>query len=141
MSWAKPDFSSYDAACWIAHCQKARAEGTAHEFGVFAADERFVGVGGLNQISQLNKFCNLGYWIRQSQQRGGAATATVLALRDLAFGALGLERVEIVVAEGNLASAGVARKAGASYECLAKNRLQLHGKPVAAHMFSMTRGA
>lgn len=136
MSWARPDFSEYDAACWFAHCDQARASGTAHEFGIFDASGQFVGGCGLNQFSAVNKMCNLGYWVRQSRQRAGAATAAVLALRDLGFNRLGLARIEIVVAEGNAASLGVAKKAGAEHECVARSRLQVHGKPCAAHVFS-----
>jgi ribosomal-protein-serine acetyltransferase len=136
MSWARPDFSEYDAACWFAHCDQARAAGTAHEFGIFDPDGQLVGGCGLNQFSAVNKMCNLGYWVRQSRQRTGAATAAVLALRDLGFGRLGLARIEIVVAEGNDPSVGVAKKAGAEHECIARNRLQIHGKAHAAHVFS-----
>jgi ribosomal-protein-serine acetyltransferase len=141
MTWAKPDFSDYDAACWFEHCSQSRAAGTAHEFGIFSLAGKFVGGCGLNQFSSINKLCNLGYWVRQSHQRTGAATAAVLALRELALHRLGLSRVEIVVAEGNVASIAVARKAGATHECLARNRLQLHGKPVSAHVFSFTSDA
>lgn len=138
MSWAKPDFNEYDAACWVAHCIQTRAAGTAHEFGIFTPHGEFVGGCGLNQFSPLNNLCNLGYWVRQSRQRTGAASAATLALRDLGLGRLGLSRIEIVVADGNVASIAVARKAGATYECLARNRLQLHGKPTAGHVFSFT---
>ena len=137
-SWAKPDFDVYDAACWIAHCMQARATGTAHEFGIFTPDGNFVGGCGLNQFSSQNILCNLGYWVRQSRQGTGAATAATLALKDLGLERLGLSRIEIVVADGNVASIAVARKAGATYECLARNRLQLHGKPIAGHVFSFT---
>jgi RimJ/RimL family protein N-acetyltransferase len=139
MTWAKSDFSEYDAACWFDHCNQSRAAGTAHEFGIFTQAGDFVGGCGLNQFSAINKFCNLGYWVRQSRQSMGAATAAVLALRDLGLHKLGLVRVEIVVAENNLASIGVARKSGATHECLAPCRLQIHGKTVAAHVFSFTR--
>lgn len=141
MTWAKPDFSDYDAVCWFEVCNQSRAAGTGHEFGMFTAEGDFVGGCGLNQFSAANKLCNLGYWVRQSHQRSGAATAATLALRDLGLQRLGLARIEIVVAEGNTASMGVARKAGASYECLAQSRLQIHGKSVAAHVFSFTEVA
>ncbi len=139
MTWAKPDFADYDALCWFDQCSQSRAAGTAHEFGIFTKGEEFVGGCGLNQISTINSLCNLGYWVRQSRQRTGAATAAVLALRELGLNGLKLCRIEIVVAEGNAASIGVARKVGATHECIAKNRLQLHGKPVAAHVFSFIR--
>lgn len=139
MSWAKPEFSDYDALVWFEQCNKARATGEAHEFGIFTADGSFVGGCGLNQFSQQNKFCNLGYWVRQSQQRAGAASAATLALRDLAFSSLNLWRVEIVIAVGNSSSVGVARRVGATYQCLAKNRLQVYGQPTDAHVFSFAR--
>ena len=44
---------------------------------------------------------------------------------------------EIVVAVGNHASEGVARRAGAQWECVARNRLQLHGAAVPASVFSL----
>lgn len=141
MSWAKPDFSEYDAACWFEHCSQARVAGAAHEFGIFTADGEFIGGCGLNQFSSINKLCNLGYWVRQSRQRLGAATAAVHALRSLGFDRLGLARIEIVVAEGNLASLGVASRVGAVHECVARCRLQVHGKPVSAHVFSFVREA
>ena len=138
MDWAKAEFSDYDALCWFAHCHAARASGSAHEFGIFTLAGQFIGGCGLNQFSTAHKFCNLGYWVRHTAQRQGAAVSATLALRCLAFQSLSMARVEIVVADGNAPSLGVARKAGATYECLASNRLQLHGQPVQAHVFSFT---
>jgi RimJ/RimL family protein N-acetyltransferase len=57
------------------------------------------------------------------------------------FEELGLMRIELVVAEGNLSSAGVARKAGAFYEGLARNRLVVGGVSVPAWIFSMVPDA
>ncbi|MNG35492.1 hypothetical protein D3C84_1222450 [compost metagenome] len=48
-----------------------------------------------------------------------------------------MQRVEIVIAEGNTASEELARKVGAQFEGKARNRLQLHGRPVSASMFSL----
>jgi len=138
MDWATPDFDDYDAACWVAKCTQNRAAGTAHEFGIFTPDGAFVGGCGLNHFSSLHNFCNLGYWVRQSRGGAGAATAATLALRDLGLARLRLSRIEIIVGDGNVASMAVARKAGATYECLAQNRLQLRGKPIAGHVFSFT---
>ncbi len=96
-----------------------------------------VGGGGLNQLNAVNGFCNLGYWVRASAQRQGAAAAAVAALSRYAFQQLNQSRVEIVIAAGNEPSVAVARKAGATHECLARNRLKLHGLSVDAHVFSM----
>lgn len=135
MSWVDPDFSENQALDWFAICNDGWASGTAYQFGIFLADGlSLIGGAGLNQFNQVNRFCNLGYWVRDSARRRGVATAATKALAKFAFETLQLSRVEIVIAEGNEASLGAARKAGASYECLARNRLRLHGQPVAAHM-------
>lgn len=138
MPWAHGGYSEQDALDWFALCDAQRASGAAYEFGIFRArDGRLAGGAGLNQLNTQHGYCNLGYWVRTSAQRQGAATAAVHALARHAFAVLGLSRVEIVVAEGNDASMAVARKAGAVYECLARNRLRLAQGPVAAHVFSL----
>lgn len=138
MGWAHAGYTVDEARSWFAFCDAARAAGSAHEFGIFLQDGgTLVGGAGLNQFNTVHGFCNLGYWVRASQQRQGAALAAVDALVRHAFDTLKQTRVEIVVADGNLPSLAVARKAGAMWECLARNRLQLHGGPVAAHLLSL----
>jgi ribosomal-protein-serine acetyltransferase len=138
MGWAHAAYSVEEALSWIAFCDAARAAGSAHEFGIFLDDgETLVGGAGLNHFNTLHAFCNLGYWVRASQQRQGVALAAVDVLTRHAFAELKQSRVEIVVADGNLPSIAVARKAGAVHECLARNRLQLQGGPVDAHVFSL----
>lgn len=138
MGWAHGDYTKDEALSWFAFCDAARAAGHAHEFGIFMDDgESLVGGAGLNQFNTVNGFCNLGYWVRASRQRQGAASAAVDLLARHAFEALKLSRVEIVVADGNLPSLELAHKAGATHECLARNRLQLRGRPVDAHVLSL----
>lgn len=139
MPWCHAQFSERDALDWFRLTHDTRRAGSAHEFGLFAVDDdRLLGGAGLNQINVQHRFCNLGYWVRQSEQRRGVALACVRALSAYAFGTLALHRVEIVVALGNEASVGVARKAGAQFECVARNRLFLHDQTVAASIFSLT---
>lgn len=137
MSWARPDFSADDARRWFAWCEESRANGTAYEFAIVSADGEFVGGAGLNQFNPAHRFCNLGYWVRASAQRRGAASAAIHMLARYAFEELKLVRAEIVIAEGNEASMATARKAGALHEGLARNRLQVHGQSVDAHVLSL----
>ena len=179
MPWAHTDYDEAMALDWIAGCASARADGSAHEFGIFRRRDATVGGGeraagripghgadgapgnngdsdgstssddgldyvgnaGLNQFNRAHHFCNLGYWVRASAQRQGAGLAAIRALACFAFEALGQARVEIVVADGNLPSLALARRAGAVHECLARNRLTLHGRPVAAHVLSLVPDA
>ncbi|TVQ94521.1 MAG: N-acetyltransferase [Chromatiaceae bacterium] len=141
MNWAHAGYSEREARAWFRACRTARAEGSAYEFGIFSvADGLLVGGAGLNQFNRPNGFCNLGYWVRASQQRRGAALAAVQALAPYAFSELQLIRVEIVVAVGNTPSFRLALKAGATYEGCARNRLRLHGRLIAAYVFSLVPG-
>jgi ribosomal-protein-serine acetyltransferase len=76
MSWAHPGYSLAEAAAWIAHCTEQREQESSYEFGIFdSASRMLVGGCGLHQFNRINHFCNLGYWVRESWQRRGAATA------------------------------------------------------------------
>ena len=138
MPWAHGEYPDEQALAWFDWCDASRADGTAHEFGIYLADgHTLIGGAGLNQLNAANGFCNLGYWVRESAQRQGAASAAVSALTRYAFQHLEQSRVEIVIAAGNEASVAVARKGGATHECLARNRLKLRGVCVDAHVFSL----
>jgi RimJ/RimL family protein N-acetyltransferase len=138
MNWAHANYSEADALAWFAWCDTSRANGTAHEFGIFLpGGDALVGGAGLNQFNTVNAFCNLGYWVRESAQRRGTALSAISALGQYGFEHLNQSRIEIVVAAGNTPSFEAAKKSGANYECLAQNRLILKGKPVAAHVFSI----
>lgn len=138
MPWCTPDYTPERAAEWIDHCALMRGEHSAYEFGIFSADGReLFGLAGLNQFNRLHNFCNLGYWVRESRQRQGIAVTTVRRLTEFGFRELGLSRIEIVIAEGNTGSEAVARKAGAHFEGVARNRLKLAHGPVAASVYSL----
>jgi ribosomal-protein-serine acetyltransferase len=111
MPWAHEQYSMAEALSWISMCQQG--------------------------WDQMHGHCNLGYWVRQSFQRRGAATAAIGALSDFAFTELLLSRIEIAVAVGKAASLGTARKAGAVEECVARNRLKFNERFVDAHSMSL----
>jgi len=139
MGWAHEDYSEEDALAWFAACDEGRQEGSSHQFGIFR-NEVFIGGAGLNHFNSLHAFCNLGYWVRASAQRQGAALAAVASVSRYGFDELRQSRIEIVVADGNAPSMAVARKSGAVHECLARNRLVLQGEAVAAHVFALVPG-
>jgi RimJ/RimL family protein N-acetyltransferase len=133
MPWCHADYVEAEAREWIAHTLSCLAARTDYELAlVDGGDDRLVGGVGLNQFNARNNFCNLGYWVRQSRQRHGAASAGAAALARFGFAELKLTRIEIVVQEGNVASARVAEKIGARREGIAHNRLLILGVPVAA---------
>jgi ribosomal-protein-serine acetyltransferase len=138
MPWAHVQYSLTDALVWIEQCQQGWKDRSSFEFGIFDAESNaFVGGCGLNQFNHAHKYCNLGYWVRQSYHRRGAATQAVRALSSFAFNELKLGRVEIVVGVGNAASLGAARKAGAIEEGVARNRLKLGDRFIDAHVLAL----
>lgn len=138
MPWCHREYTAEEARQWIAVCEQTLAEKSAFNLGVFSAEGmELLGGGGLNQFNQQHNFCNLGYWVRESKQRQGIATRVVQALADFGFSVLGITLIEIVVAEGNEPSHAVARKVGAQFECLARNRLVGRDGPVTASVYSL----
>jgi RimJ/RimL family protein N-acetyltransferase len=140
MPWCHADYADKDALEWFAVCRQGRGAKTAYEFGIFSENgTEFLGGAGLNQINKQHAICNLGYWVRTSKQRQHIASRCVQSLCRYAFDNLALNRVEIVVAVGNEPSEAVARKSGATFECVARNRLLIQGVPVAASVFSLVQ--
>jgi ribosomal-protein-serine acetyltransferase len=139
MPWCHPGYSLDEARSWLELQVRAFEQSTAFEFAIVAADGKYLGACGLNQIDTLNHRANLGYWVRTSASRRGVATHAVRSLREWAFRNTDLLRLEVVIAVGNIASQRVAEKTGATREGVLKHRLLLHGVAHDATMFSFTR--
>lgn len=89
--------------------QAARNDGT--QFAIFA-DGRIAGVLGHHRIDWRNRLTSLGYWIGESYQGRGLATAACRALITHAFEAVRLNRVEIRCAVGNHRSRAIPVRLG-----------------------------
>ena len=138
--WCHPDYALADAEAWIAPQAAGRATGSAFEF-VITRDGRLLGCCGINAINPIYRMANLGYWVRSSETRRGVATEAVGLLADWSFANTDLERLEIVVAVGNIASLRVATRAGAVREGVLRSRLLVHGQFQDAVMHSIVRSA
>jgi ribosomal-protein-serine acetyltransferase len=139
LPWCHPGYTISESRIWIEHCGVAWERGSEFNFVVTDDEDRLLGSCGLNQIRSEHGIANLGYWIRTSATRRGAATAAVSRLADFAFSDTALTRLEIVVAVGNDASERVAEKCGAIREGIAHDRLRLHGRPHDAVIYALLR--
>jgi RimJ/RimL family protein N-acetyltransferase len=138
MAWLHADYKLQDAYDWAAHCVDIWDSKPEYEFVIFdRQDDKPVGSGGLNGINRKDMFCNLGYWVRTSKTRLGAATQATLLLKDFGLNVLKLHPLEIVVADGNAASRRVAEKAGAVYEGLLRRRVTVGDKIYDGHMYAL----
>ena len=141
MHWCHINYSKADAESWFARTFKNQKDSVAYELGIFTPDSQdFLGGIGLNQLNREHNFCNLGFWVREPRQRQGIATRAACALAEFGFRELKLTRIEIVMAEANIPSRRVAEKAGATFECVARNRLVINGSPHAATVYSLVPG-
>jgi len=72
----------------------------------------------------------LGFTVTESMQGRGVATAAVREAIRIAFGPLGLERIEAVAAVENVGSRRVLEKAGFQFEGIRRGLLRIQGKRV-----------
>jgi RimJ/RimL family protein N-acetyltransferase len=138
MAWCHERFALKDADAWFGACDQNLKSGTAFDLGTFASDgKKLLGGVAINQINRRQNFGNIGYRVRQTCQHQGIATRAVQAIAEYGFGQLKLTRLEIVAPEGNAPSRRVAEKVGAIFECIARNRVMVHGKPQHASIYSL----
>jgi ribosomal-protein-serine acetyltransferase len=138
MPWYTSDYARSDTEVYVRTQLQTWKESVAFSFLI--EDRRtgnLLGSCGLNRLDWLTLFGNLGYWVRTSASRTGVATAATRLLLDFAFEWLGLFRVEIVAAVGNLASQRVAEKVGAVREGCARNRCRGAGVQHDAYVYSV----
>jgi ribosomal-protein-serine acetyltransferase len=140
LDWCRPDYSLADAESWCSSRAALAASGQEYSFVISAPDGEFLGGCGLNQINTVNRFANLGYWVRTSATGRGVATAAVRELARFTFASTNLVRLEILCAVDNVRSQRVAEAAGALCEGVLRSRLLLHGRPVDAVLHSLVRG-
>jgi ribosomal-protein-serine acetyltransferase len=138
MSWANEDYSLNDTREFIRITRARWQEGTLFAFAMTDANSGLI-LGGcsLSHIHPVYHLCNLGYWVRSSRRGlGFAGRATLLAAR-YAFEKVGLVRVEIIIAPENGASLRVAKKVGAHYEGILRNRMVVGQAVYDAVMYSL----
>jgi RimJ/RimL family protein N-acetyltransferase len=109
MPWAA-HYTWQTAAEYLAKSARDWAEGNEYNYAILTDGALAgccslmarIGPGGLE----------IGYWVHQARSRRGLATAASAALVEQAFRLPGVDRVEIIHDELNVASGGVPRKLG-----------------------------
>jgi ribosomal-protein-serine acetyltransferase len=141
LPFAHSDYSRRESRDWIKQRPKDWEKGVAYEFAIFdAGDGAMLGGCGLNGVDKINYRANLGYWVRTGRTGQGIATAATQMLAKWGFEKLKLKRIEILVAVSNRRSLRVAEKAGAKFEGVLRNRINLNGKNEDAAMYSLIPG-
>ena len=138
LPWCHQNYSIEESREFIGSREIATQGGEWYSFGIFETDGgKFLGGVGINFINRVHQMANLGYWVRTSAAGRGVATAATRMAARFGFEQLGLRRIEIVAAVGNVPSQLVAEKAGARREGVLRNRLLINGESLDAVLFSL----
>ncbi len=109
MPWAK-GYSREAQGEFLAKAEQDWAAGTAYNYAIITGG---VLAGGISLMARIGPGgLEIGYWVRRACTRRGIATTAAAALVEQAFQLPGIERVEIVHDELNVASGGIPRKLG-----------------------------
>jgi RimJ/RimL family protein N-acetyltransferase len=141
LPWCHPGYQRSESEEWIGQQRDLWTQDRAYEFAVVdPARGGFLGGCGVNSVSRLHRFANLGYWIRSSALGRGVATAAARLVARFSFDRLDLQRLELVIEPENAASIRVAEKLGARREGLLRSRLNVENDQRDALMFSLVAG-
>lgn len=131
LPWATADYDLPDALQWI------NLQLDPHPHVIVDQTNQVVGTTGLNGIDEQHGRANLGYWLRTDRSGNGFATRATSLLAHHGLTTLGFHRIEIIMSVENEPSRAVARRSGAVYEGVLRNRLLLHGRLHDAHSYSI----
>ena len=138
MEWCRPGLQRSDVASMVSALEDAAAKGEAYAFAaVDSATGAFLGQLTLNRIDRANRFANLNCWVRSSKKGRGKATQASKLVCHYGVEKLGLERIGILIAEGNVTSQRVAEKLGATPEGILRNAIRLHDRQMNATQYSI----
>ncbi len=140
MAWCHPDYQRVETAEWVRSTEQAWANDTEYAFAIFdRASGAVLGTCGLNAVDRLNRWANLGYWVRTTATGRGVATRAATLIAAFGFRELGLDRGEILAATGNEPSRRVAGNVGAVREGVLRRRLRVGEASHDAVVFSLIR--
>jgi RimJ/RimL family protein N-acetyltransferase len=109
MPWAQ-GYSRASAQEFLAKAARDWDEGTAYNYAIISGGAI---AGGCSLMARIGPGgLEIGYWMHQAYTRRGLATAAAAALTEQAFVLPGVQRVEIVHDELNIASGKIPAKLG-----------------------------
>lgn len=123
---------------FIQSAELNRKNGTDYAF-VIVYKESIVGRAGIYYIDNQNKTGSIGYWLDEKTQGRGIVTLCCKKLLEWGFESLGLNRIEIKCATGNLKSKAIPENLGFKYEGILRGAELLNGVYTDLNLFSMLK--
>lgn len=116
-----------DDGFFTAYGQRARIGAAEHLYGIVDRGSLAGTISLSNMAPTPFASARLGYWVAAEFRGRGLATHAVAAVAELAFGALGLHRLEAATLVDNVASQRVLEKNGFARIGLARRYLHIAG--------------
>ena len=123
------DYSHGEALAWVGRQREKRSRGTVLAMAILAeGEEGALGNVNLAEFSEDGRQASLGYWVVPAARGRGVASRAAAILTRWGFETLGLQRIELEILPGNLASHRVAERLGATYEGLRRDSHEAGGR-------------
>jgi RimJ/RimL family protein N-acetyltransferase len=110
-------YGEADALAYLLHRRESVLDGTSAPFAIVeASSDRVLGSIAVMRIVWAHARGEVGYWLAPEGRGQGHATRAVGLICGFAVGPLGLERLALLTATGNVASQRVAERSGFARE-------------------------
>lgn len=139
LPWAHVSYNREDAASFIRESSQAWREGRAFDFAIRSKKipDRHIGNVSIWPVSRLGRTGEIGYWVRSDSTSSGIGTEATAKVMELGFSQLGFHKINLRIAVGNHASEKIATKLGFTKEGILREELQIRGRWVDHHLYSM----
>jgi RimJ/RimL family protein N-acetyltransferase len=135
------DYDERTAEEWVSESNRQRERGEGmHLVIADASSDAFLGSIGIHRINRDEGRCDIGYFLAPWARGRGVMTGAVRLLSRWVFETLPVERIEITIEPGNVASRGVAERAGYELDGILRSHTVIKGTRRDMAMYSLLRG-
>ncbi|HNE27806.1 MAG TPA: GNAT family protein [Saprospiraceae bacterium] len=138
LTWVERMQKPADFEQFVEDSGRRAAEGLEAPF-VIRYQGEIAGRIGIYYINKPFRFGSIGYWLGEQFQGKGIIVQSCIGITDYGFNALGINRIEIRCATGNLKSRAVAERLGFRHEGIMRDGELLQGAFIDLHVFSMLK--
>ena len=135
------DYDERAAEEWVSESNRQRERGDGmHLVIADASSDAFLGSIGIHRINRDEGRCDIGYFLAPWARGRGVMTGAVRLLSRWVFETLPVERIEITIEPGNVASRAVAKRAGYELDGILRSHTVIKGTRRDMAMYSLLRG-
>lgn len=138
LPWVESTHAAEDTRRFLEQVASNREQGRTAAYSLRVRGQ-LAGLIGLHDVDEANGTAQIGYWLAAEYEGQGWMTRAVRALLAMAFDGLGLERIEIRCAAGNVRSQAIPKRLGFTYEGTLRAAQRLHGSSVDLRVYGLLR--